>query len=142
MKAKSGVGEEPLTTGGLARRVGCNVETIRYYERIGLLAAPPRSPAGHRRYGLVHLKRLFFIRRCRGMGFTLDQVRELLRFADGEENSCAAVRTMTLAHQKDVKRKIADLRKLDRVLGEMATKCDSGTVPDCPVIEALFEGEQ
>ncbi|MDH3920601.1 MAG: MerR family transcriptional regulator, partial [Rhodospirillales bacterium] len=88
----------PLTIGALSKNTGCNIETIRYYERIGLLPAPPRSAGGHRLYGEVLLKRLTFIRRGRELGFTLDDIRGLLGLVDGGAYTCAEVKALTLDH--------------------------------------------
>ncbi|MDH3474770.1 MAG: helix-turn-helix domain-containing protein [Rhodospirillales bacterium] len=129
-----------LTIGGLSKRTGCKVETIRYYERIGLLPAPPRTAGGHRAFGGDHLRRLFFVRRARGLGFTLEEVRRLLELSDGEGASCAEIRDLTLDHLIQVRHKLGDLRRLEAVLAGMAAQCEDGTLPDCPIIEALFEG--
>ena len=128
----------PLTIGGLSKGTGCNIETIRYYERIGLMPTPPRSQGGHRLYDEEHLKRLTFVRRSRELGFTLKEVRDLLRLVDGGSYTCAEVRTLTLDHAGEVRRKIEDLRKLEDVLKEMAAQCEGGEVPQCPIIDALF----
>jgi len=130
---------ERMTIGPLSRLTGCNIETIRYYERIDLLPAAPRSGGNHRVYSEDHVKRLFFIRRCRELGFTLEEVRDLLRLVDGGTYTCAEVRDMTLDHADVVHQKVADLRKLERVLRDMALRCDSGNVPECPIIDVLFE---
>jgi MerR family mercuric resistance operon transcriptional regulator len=127
-----------FTIGVLSRRTGCKVETIRYYERIGLLPAPSRSAGGHRLYGEDHLKRLTFIRRGRELGFSLDDIRGLLGLVDGGAYTCAEVKAVTLEHLGEVRRKLADLRRLERVLKGMAAECEGGAVPDCPVIDALF----
>lgn len=127
-----------ITIGKLARHSGVNIETIRYYERIGMLPAPPRSAGGHRLYDEDHLKRLSFVRRCRQLGFSLDEVRALLSLVDGGDYSCDDVRRMAL-HQLDaVRRRIKDLRIMERTLDEMAGRCDGGEVPDCPIVETLF----
>ncbi len=128
----------PLTIGGLSKGTGCNIETIRYYERIGLMPTPPRSQGGHRLYDEEHLKRLTFVRRSRELGFTLKEVRDLLRLVDGGSYTCAEVRTLTLDHAGEVRRKIEDLRKLEDVLKEMAAQCEGGEVPQCPIIDALY----
>ncbi len=124
--------------GALSRRTGCNVETIRYYERIGVLPAPPRTAGGHRVYGREHLKRLGFVRRARELGFTLPRVRELLRMVDGPDGTCDEVNEITLSHLAEVRRKIADLRRIEGALAAMAERCGGGEVPDCPVVDALF----
>ena len=127
-----------LTIGALSSRTGCKVETIRYYEQIGLLPAPPRTGGGHRAYGDAHLRRLSFIRRARHLGFALTEVRTLLGLSDGG-GSCAEVQAVTLDHLAQVRRKIGDLRRLESVLKKMAAQCEGGAIPDCPIIEALFE---
>jgi MerR family transcriptional regulator, mercuric resistance operon regulatory protein len=128
-----------MRRGELAQRSGCNIETVRFYEKRGLLQAPPRTTGGHRDYAPEHLKRLTFIRRSRELGFTLDEVRNLLGLVDGEDWTCAEVRAMTLEHLADVRRKVADLQKLAVTLEVMAAQCDGGAVPVCPVIEALSQ---
>jgi MerR family mercuric resistance operon transcriptional regulator len=130
----------PFTIGSLSRGTGCKIETIRYYERIGLLPKPPRSQGGHRLYEEAHLKRLTFIRRSRELGFTLHEVRGLLRLVDGGSYTCAEVKALTLDHVAEVRHKLADLRKVKRVLEEMAAECDGGEVPECPIIDALYQG--
>lgn len=127
-----------LTIGALSRRTGCNVETIRFYERIGLLPEPARSPGRYRLYGLAHLKRLTFIRRARDLGFTLAEVRTLLRLADERTRPCAEVREVAAAHLEDVRAKIADLGAMEQVLSEVVARCADGRRPECPVIEALY----
>jgi MerR family mercuric resistance operon transcriptional regulator len=127
-----------LTIGTLSERTGCNIETIRYYERIGLMPRTARSGGGHRLYGEDHMKRLGFIRRSRELGFTLDQVRTLLGLVDGRRYTCAQVKRITVEHLGEIHRKVADLRKIERVLKEMAAQCDGGAVPKCAVIDALF----
>ncbi len=129
---------KPFTIGALSKGTGCHIETIRYYERIGLMPKPPRSPGGHRLYEEDHLRRLTFIRRSRELGFTLEEVRGLLRLVDGGSYTCAEVKTLTLDHAAEVRRKVADLRKLERVLKEMAAECDGGEVPECPIIDTLY----
>ncbi len=104
-----------FTIGPLSRQTGCKVETIRYYEKIGLMPKPPRTEGGHRLYGQDHLKRLSFIRRSRELGFKLEQVRNLLSLVDGDGFTCDEVKEMTLRHAGDVRQKIADLRMLERV---------------------------
>jgi MerR family mercuric resistance operon transcriptional regulator len=128
-----------LTIGALSKRTRVNIETIRFYERIGILPKPPRSAGGHRIYGHDELMRLGFVRRSRELGFSLDEVRGLLRLVDGGGYSCAEVKAITLDHLADIRRKIADLRRLERTLAEIAGKCRGSKVPECPVIDALFE---
>src|SRR5215813_8592484 len=99
-----------LTIGALSKQTGVNIETIRFYERVGILPKPFRSAGGHRLYGQDLLMRLGFVRRSRELGFSLDEVRGLLRLVDGGDYTCAEVKTITLDHLAEVRRKIADLR--------------------------------
>ena len=132
---------ELLTRGELGARTGCNIETIRYYEQIGLLPPPPRSAGGHRLYGHELLKRLNFILRSRELGFTLEEIRGLLNLVDGGNYTCAEVEALALEHVQHIRRKIADLKKLNKVLEAMASQCSGGTVPECPIIDVLFDPE-
>ncbi len=128
-----------LTIGTLSARTGGHIETIRYYERIGLMPLAARSDGGHRLYGEEHVKRLGFIRRSRELGFTLEQIRTLLRLVDGRRYTCAQVKRITMEHLDEIRRKVVDLRTIERVLKDMAAQCDGGAVPRCAVIDALFE---
>ena len=123
--------------GALSKRAEVNIETIRYYERIGVMPQPPRTAGGQRVYDSRHLKRLAFVRRSRELGFSLDEIRALLRLVDGGDYTCGEVHEMTLAHIADIRHKLADLRRMARVLKAMAAKCEGGDVPDCPILEAL-----
>jgi MerR family mercuric resistance operon transcriptional regulator len=122
----------------LARRAGCNLETIRYYEKAGLLPEPPRTQSGYRSYDATHERRLKFVLRARELGFSLDEIRALLRLVDERDQRCAEARDLAAAHLKDVQSKIADLRRMERVLKDMVAQCADGTTPECPLIEALF----
>jgi MerR family mercuric resistance operon transcriptional regulator len=126
-----------LAIGALSQRTGSRVETIRYYEHVGLLPRPPRSPGGYRQYGREHLERLAFIRRARALGFSLDEVRRLLQLADERRRPCADARAVAAAHLADVQAKIADLRRMERVLRETVARCEAGTGSECALIEAL-----
>ncbi|MGH6931153.1 MAG: MerR family transcriptional regulator [Dongiaceae bacterium] len=126
-----------ISIGAVAQRTGCGIETIRYYERIGLLPRPARSAGGHRIYGREQEQRLMFVRRCRELGFTLEEVRNLLRLVDRKSYSCAEVRRMTSAHLEEVRGKLEDLRRLERTLSRIIAKCAGRVAPDCPIIEAL-----
>lgn len=125
--------------GRLSERAGVNIETIRYYERIGLLPRPARRESGHRAYGEADVRRLKFVRRCRELGFSLDDVRVLLGLAAGDDASCDEVREITRHHMRSVDAKIADLVRISAALGEMAAACETGNLSHCPVIEALFD---
>ena len=127
-----------IAIGALSKHTGTNIETIRYYERVALLPAPARSSGGYRLYGNDHLKRLNFIRRARALGFSIGEVRTLLRLADERKRPCADARVIAEAHLKDVRAKIADLRRMERVLKATVARCAEGRQSDCPVIEALY----
>lgn len=125
----------------LAHRTGCNLETIRYYEKIGMMPDPPRTASGYRLYDDNHVSRLCFILRARELGFALEEIRALLRLVDGGVYSCAEVRSMTLRHLSDVQARIADLKRLERVLKRTVAACSGDDAPDCPVIDALAGGK-
>src|SRR5438128_10297750 len=127
-----------IASGALAKHTGTNIETVRYYERVGLLPAPARSSGGYRLYGTDHLKRLNFIRRARALGFSLAEVRKLLALADQRRRPCADVRVVAAAHLQDVKAKIADLRQMERVLKNTVARCETGTVSHCPMSDAIY----
>ena len=126
-----------MAIGEYSRRTGGNIETIRYYERIGLLPVPERT-GRYRRYDAADVRRLAFIRRARELGFTLDEVRTLLKLSEsGGEIACADVREIAASHLAEVKAKIADLRAMERTLIDAVRRCDAGEVSGCPMIEAL-----
>lgn len=126
-----------LKIGDLSRATHTTVETIRYYEQIGLLPAPARTVGNYRAYEAGHLIRLSFIRRARDLGFTLDQVRDLLSLSDRKSESCESVDAIARAHLADVDRKIADLEALRTELDSYINQCSCGTIADCRIIEAL-----
>ncbi|MGH7038999.1 MAG: MerR family transcriptional regulator [Stellaceae bacterium] len=127
-----------IAIGELSRRTQCNIETIRYYERIGLLPQPRRQDGRFRRYGAEDVARLRFIRRARQLGFTLDDVRALLRLAGaGGDGARAEARTFAAAHVVEIRMKIADLQAMERVLADALSACDAGCQPECPLIEVL-----
>jgi MerR family transcriptional regulator, mercuric resistance operon regulatory protein len=129
-----------VAIGALSKRTGSNVETIRYYERIGLLPFPARSAGGYRLYGDEHLKRLTFVRRARTLGFSIDEVRRLLHLADHRRRPCAEVRVLAAAHLADVRAKIADLQAMERALAETVARCAGGRSARCALIDALYRG--
>ena len=131
-------GKQEFSIGRLSKQSGCKIETIRYYEKISLLPAPPRTAGGHRLYAEDHARRLGFIRRSRQLGFSLDEIRALLGLADGDEYNCDKVKVITLHHLQGVRNKIKDLRKLERTLKTISDDCGGGIAPSCPIIEALF----
>jgi DNA-binding transcriptional MerR regulator len=113
------------------------VETIRYYERVGLLPAPARTAGNYRSYGKAHLERLSFIRRARDLGFSLAQVRNLLGFADQKNRSCDLVDLIAREHLAEMDRKITDLTALRHALGILLDQCRRGKISECRIIEAL-----
>jgi MerR family mercuric resistance operon transcriptional regulator len=127
-----------IQIGELSRRTGCNIETIRYYERIGMLPSPPRSASRYRLYDPGDVHRLTFVRRARQLGFSLDEVRALLALsADIGRETCVEVRELAADHLVDVRAKIADLRAMEHVLADAMRRCDAGEPPGCPIIDAL-----
>lgn len=134
-------GVKSLQRAELARRTGSNLETVRYYEKVGLLPEPPRTPAGYRCYDTSHELRLRFVLRARELGFSVIEIRELLHLVDEREQPCAEARVMAETHLADVQAKIADLKRMERVLKEMVTQCATGTLPECPLIATLFRGK-
>jgi DNA-binding transcriptional MerR regulator len=128
--------------GELAGATATTVETVRYYEKIGLLPPPARTSANYRAYGAEHLARLSFIRRARDLGFTLEAVRELLTLSDDKSQPCEAVDSIARVHLIEIDRKVSDLlalrSELDRVLGS----CRQSTVADCLIIETLGPQKQ
>lgn len=126
-----------LTRGQLARATGCHIETIRYYEKIGMLADPPRSAAGYRIYSAAHATRLRFILRARALGFTVADIRGLAGLEDGSAPTCAEVKARTVRHLADVRARIADLQRIESVLAETANRCSGTDIPDCPVLDTI-----
>ncbi len=141
MDAITNPGAGRLTIGRLSQASGVNIETIRYYERIKLLTAPPRTRGGHRSYGVADLHRLRFIRRARELGFAIDDVRALLALANQGGASCGDVRSIAAAHLADVRAKLADLARLEEILADTVAECDAQCeatfAPICPVLEVL-----
>ncbi len=125
-----------FSIGRLSGETGVNIETIRYYERIGLIAKPPRSEGGRRLYDPSASRRLGFIRRARELGFSIDEIRTLIAVSLGK-GRCADVHALTVKHLADVRAKIQDLRKLERTLAKTAERCARDASPECPIIDAL-----
>jgi len=129
-----------LRIGELGRATRTKVETIRYYERIGLLPPPARTGGNYRAYTRHHLELLSFVRRGRDLGFSLDEVQELLRLSDDRDQSCAEIDRIARHHLIDVERKLADLATLRTELRQLVDQCKHDTVADCRIIEALAPG--
>lgn len=128
-----------MLIGTLSQQTGCHIETIRYYERIRLLPKPLRTEAGHRIYDQEQMKRLVFICRSRELGFSLEEIRTLLRLVDGKRYTCHQVKRIMEKHLGDIKKKISDLRRLQKTLADISAQCEGGQVPECPIIDVLFK---
>ena len=127
-----------LSIGDLSKATDTKVVTIRYYEKIGLLPSPERTSGNYRTYEAEHLDRLRFIRRCRDLGFTLDQVRDLLSLSSQEDRDCCEVDRIAAAHLTATEEKIADLTCLADELRRIISRCQGGgVIADCRIIEAL-----
>ena len=129
-----------LTIGQLAKRSSCKVETVHYYEKIGLMPEPPRTRGGHRIYAISHLKRLNFIRRSRELGFSIEKIKGLLKFIDEPDHYCGEIKAMAMLQAREVQEKIDDLERLKVALNEMVGKCsgEGFTIDNCPIIDALY----
>ncbi len=127
---------ETIAIGELSRRTGCNIETIRYYERIGLLPKAMRR-GRYRSFGPADVERLYFVRRARELGFTLDEIRALLGIAAADAVSCDDARDIAALHLQQVRARIADLKRMERVLADTVRACGSGEHVGCPLIDAL-----
>jgi MerR family mercuric resistance operon transcriptional regulator len=127
---------DDMPIGEFSRRTGCAIETIRFYEKIGILPKPRRR-GRYRLYEDADVGRLVFVRRARELGFTLDEVRALLRLAGAGVDACGEVRDLANAHLQDVRARIADLRAMENVLADSVRRCDAGAEAACPLIETL-----
>ena len=130
---------ENYTIGQLSEQTGIKPVTIRYYEKIGLLPQPDRSESGYRIYSGADQSRLLFIRRTRGLGFSLDDIRELLSLAGRQQDSCAGVDIKVAQQLKQVRSRLKDLRSMERELERLTACCEGGTIMDCRIIETLSE---
>lgn len=127
-----------LSTSEVADRAGVNVQTVRYYERRGLLPEPPRSERGHRQYGGEHVDRIRFVKRAQDLGFSLDEAEELLQLRVTPEADRADVRAKTEAKIEEVRDRIRDLRRIETTLEELVEKCEGhGSTSDCPILHAI-----
>jgi Cu(I)-responsive transcriptional regulator len=131
--AKSSIGE-------LSRATDTKVETVRYYERIGLLPKPARTEGNYRSYEPDHFSRLGFIRKARDLGFSLDQVRALLSLSDQKDRSCSDVDAIAVEHLAEVDAKIAALQRLRGELDALIHQCRLGKIRECRIIDALGAG--
>lgn len=129
--------DHALTIGELARRTDTKVVTIRYYESVGLLPRVSRSRGNFRVYNHGHLQRLTFVRRARALGFTLEQIRDLLGMAEEKGRDCCAVDEIARNHLVEVEQKVADLTRLAGELKRVLRQCSGGKIKDCRIVEAL-----
>ena len=127
-----------MRIGMLAASCNCPAETIRYYEKIGLLPKPVRTANGYRSYDERHQKWLQFVLRSRALGFTQDEVRRLSNIADQSQPVCADVHQLLVEHIVDVRKKLLDLKRMEKALARLKSKCQDGTLNDCPVIDELM----
>jgi len=128
-----------MKIGDIAKRTGLKIETVRFYESEGLIDPPLRSGGNYRLYDQSHLNRLSFVKRSRDLGFTLDQVRDLLRLADNPRGSCAEVDAMAVQQIAAIDRKLADLQTLREEVARWGHR-DATTIADCRLIDALSSG--
>jgi MerR family transcriptional regulator, mercuric resistance operon regulatory protein len=129
-------GEAQFTIGQLSRRAGIGIETIRYYERIGLMPRPPRTRGGRRAFGPDNLATLSFIKRCRELGFSLDDVRALLTLRASDRN-CSDVKSIASRHLEAVRAKLRTLSEIEGNLTALIARCRGDAGPECPVLDAL-----
>jgi Hg(II)-responsive transcriptional regulator len=126
------------TIGNLARASGVGVETVRYYERRGLVAQPGRSVGAYRRYGRGHVDRIRFIRRAQELGFSLEEIGTLLELQDGTDRR--SIRRIAAKRLDETRRRIADLQRIERVLQHLLHECEGhGKAPRCPIIAAIAD---
>ena len=137
MRAITASRAEDMPIGELSRLSGVNIETIRYYERIRMLPPPPRTASGRRVYGVTELRMLAFIRRSRELGFSLNEIRALLRLGAPGRASCNEVKVIATHHLEDIRAKLSDLKKLERLLAKTVARCSGKKVPNCPVLDIL-----
>lgn len=127
-----------MRTGELASHAGVDVQTVRYYEREGLLEAPPRTPTGYRLYGPEHLERLHFVRHCRSLDIPVADIKRLLALGSDRRVSCDEVNVLVERHLEHVRAKRAGLERLEAKLGALRARCSTGhQVADCGILEEL-----
>jgi len=128
-----------LSIGELAKQAKVNIETIRYYERRGLISEPPRNRSGHRQYPLETLKRTRFIKRCQALGFSLNEVLSILELKMTPDSTCSDMQSRVSEKIKTVEEKIAELNQIKEALRRMLKKCSGkGPIGHCPILEELY----
>ena len=138
---KKQLSDKSYLIGQVAKMAKVNIETIRYYERAGIMPAPQRSAGNQRIYNLTLVNRLRYIRRSRELGFSLKEITELIELDDAEMLTCDKVHLVATKHLRQVEKKIADLQQTSRVLTKLTEQCSRGEVPDCPITDALYQSE-
>ena len=131
-----------ITRGTLARLTDCNIENIRYYEKVGLMQPPKRTASGYRVYGEADVSRLNFILKAKSLGFNQEAIHDLVDMSIEEnQRSRSEVKQLAIRHRSEIKQKIADLKRIDKGLGEIISHCDGADAParDCPILESLFD---
>ena len=130
--------EKGLSPGKLAKAADVNIETLRYYEKRGLLPEPPRKPSGYRIYPESTIERLKFIKGAQSLGFTLDEIRELLNMRLDTDTNRAQVRQRAAAKVEDIREKIRSLTAIEQALNHMINQCHGdGSTAECPILEAI-----
>lgn len=130
-----------MKIGEVAKRTGCNIETIRYYERIGVIDPPPRKGA-YRDYSHTDLEHLRFVRRSRELGFSLQEVQALLSLATRADENCDQVQRIAEEHLTNVRARVADLKRMETALAALVERCDENRDGKCPVVMSLAGTEQ
>jgi len=131
-----------LTIGQIAKRTGLTVETVRFYEKKGLILAPERSESGYRQYSSDTLKRLYFILRAKEVGFTLNDIAELLDIRRKPGSTCSDIKLRALEKMEDIEKKVTDLQKIHDSLSQLVLRCSgTGKLSDCPILESLDFGD-
>lgn len=130
---------EGLTRGALAEKTGVKSETIRYYEKVGLMPEPSRAANAYRVYDESHAKRLAFIKRCRELGFPQSEIASLLGLVDRKDYTCKEVQSYAISRIHDLDARIQDLHRIRRTLADLAAKCGGDRAPECPILDALYE---
>ncbi len=131
---------DKFSTGQLAKQANVNIETIRYYERRGLIGEPPRNKSGHRQYSIEAVRRTDFIKRCQTLGFSLKEIEEILELRITPESSCADMKSRVTEKLIDVDKKINELVQMHAALSRMLKNCTGiGPIGKCPILEELYQ---
>jgi MerR family mercuric resistance operon transcriptional regulator len=133
---------QPLTIGKVARRAAVGIETIRFYEREGLIAEPPRRASGYRQYPPETVGRVRFIKRAKALGFSLREIRDLLALRVRPGTTCGQIKKRAQVKIADIQERIRTLRRMKRALAKLTLACSGrGSIQECPILEALEDGK-